>query len=111
MLEPFLRDSFAVQESTAGTRRSRAKRRSGLAEGRIASIKDIDTTARAAVLGHLMGPFQPMDMADLTSWISLPEHRTTKLGTRRRTPRTVSELVAPGKLGRKTGARFYKYTN
>lgn len=80
-----------------------------LAEAGIASIADIDTTARSA-LGHPMGPFQLMDMVglDVIDFIAQATHAET--GDPADAPHaTVAGLVAAGKMGRKTGAGFYAY--
>lgn len=80
-----------------------------LAAAGIASIEDIDTTARTA-LGHPMGPFQLMDMVglDVIDFVAQATFAQT------RDPvdapdATVAGLVAAGKLGRKTGVGFHRY--
>ena len=80
-----------------------------LAEAGIASIADIDTTARSA-LGHPMGPFQLMDMVglDVIDFIARATHAETG-DPADASHATVAGLVAAGKLGRKTGDGFYAY--
>ncbi|MFI8413336.1 3-hydroxyacyl-CoA dehydrogenase family protein [Paeniglutamicibacter gangotriensis] len=80
-----------------------------LAEEGIASIDDIDTTARTA-LGHPMGPFALMDMVglDVIDFIAQATHAET--GAPEDAPNErIAALVAGGKLGRKSGAGFYRY--
>lgn len=81
-----------------------------LADAGIASIQDIDTTARTA-LGHPMGPFALMDMVglDVIDFIALATHAET--GAPEDAPNPgVAALVAQGKLGRKSGSGFYDYS-
>jgi 3-hydroxybutyryl-CoA dehydrogenase len=80
-----------------------------LADAGIASIADIDTTARSA-LGHPMGPFQLMDMVglDVIDFIARATHAETRDPADASHP-AVAGLVAANKLGRKTGAGFYEY--
>ncbi|MBV1778923.1 3-hydroxyacyl-CoA dehydrogenase family protein [Paeniglutamicibacter sp. ABSL32-1] len=80
-----------------------------LADEGIASIEDIDTTARTA-LGHPMGPFALMDMVglDVIDFIAQATHAET--GAAEDAPNErIAALVAEGKLGRKSGAGFYHY--
>lgn len=80
-----------------------------LADAGIASIEDIDTTARTA-LGHPMGPFALMDMVglDVVDFIAQVTYAETGLEEDAPNP-GIAALVAEGKLGRKTGAGFYNY--
>ncbi|MFL4477607.1 3-hydroxyacyl-CoA dehydrogenase family protein [Paeniglutamicibacter sp. ORCA_105] len=80
-----------------------------LADEGIASIGDIDTTARTA-LGHPMGPFALMDMVglDVIDFIAQATHAET--GAAEDAPNErIAALVAEGRLGRKSGAGFYDY--
>ncbi|MGA7205795.1 MAG: 3-hydroxyacyl-CoA dehydrogenase family protein [Specibacter sp.] len=80
-----------------------------LAEAGVASIEDIDTTARTA-LGHPMGPFQLMDLVglDVINFIAEATHAETSIPADAPDPSVVA-LVAAGKLGRKSGSGFYDY--
>lgn len=80
-----------------------------LADSGIASIEDIDTTARTA-LGHPMGPFALMDMVglDVIDFIAQATHAETGADTDAPNQR-IAALVAEGKLGRKSGRGFYDY--
>lgn len=80
-----------------------------LAEAGIASIEDIDTTARSA-LGHPMGPFQLMDMVGLDVIDFMARAVYAETGDPADAPNAaVAGLVAERKLGRKSGAGFYEY--
>lgn len=80
-----------------------------LAQAGIASIGDIDTTARTA-LGHPMGPFELMDMVglDVIDFIAQATYAETSDEADKPHPLIV-EKVAEGKLGRKSGEGFYLY--
>ena len=80
-----------------------------LADSRIATIEDIDTSARTA-LGHPMGPFALMDMVglDVIDFIAQATHAETGLEEDAPNER-VAGLVAEGRLGGKSGAGFYRY--
>ncbi|MGP9782411.1 3-hydroxyacyl-CoA dehydrogenase family protein [Glutamicibacter sp. AOP12-B1-11] len=81
-----------------------------LADEGIASIEDIDTTARTA-LGHPMGPFALMDMVglDVIDFIAQATYEETGNAVDAPNER-ITALVAAGKIGRKSGTGFYGYT-
>lgn len=81
-----------------------------LAAAGIASIEDIDTTARTA-LGHPMGPFALMDLVGLDVIDFIAQATYAETGEAEDAPDgRISALVAQGKLGRKSGAGFYDYS-
>ncbi|KRB82360.1 hypothetical protein ASE00_09835 [Sphingomonas sp. Root710] len=75
----------------------------------IASPADIDAVARL-MFGHKMGPITTLDLAGLDTALltttALSEHYG---GDRFTPPGYLKELVAQGRLGRKSGAGFYDY--
>jgi 3-hydroxybutyryl-CoA dehydrogenase len=75
----------------------------------IASLEDIDTTAKTA-LGHPMGPFELMDMVglDVIDFIAQATHAETGEEADRPHP-AITQMVARGMLGRKTGRGWYSY--
>ncbi|MGM0930043.1 MAG: 3-hydroxyacyl-CoA dehydrogenase family protein [Actinomycetota bacterium] len=75
----------------------------------IASLEDIDSTAKTA-LGHPMGPFELMDMVglDVIDFIAQATYDETGEEADRPHP-VITELVARGRLGRKTGRGWYSY--
>lgn len=81
-----------------------------LAQQGIASIEDIDTTAKSA-LGHPMGPFELMDMVglDVIDFIAQATYAETGDETDKPHP-LITEKVQAGLLGRKSGEGFYPYS-
>ncbi|MFJ6415548.1 3-hydroxyacyl-CoA dehydrogenase family protein [Paeniglutamicibacter sp. NPDC091659] len=80
-----------------------------LADSGIASIEDIDTTARTA-LGHPMGPFALMDMVGLDVIDFIAQATYAETGADEDAPnQRIAAMVAEGRLGRKSGSGFYDY--
>jgi 3-hydroxybutyryl-CoA dehydrogenase len=81
-----------------------------LEEG-VASAADIDT---AMTLGynHPMGPLELTDLVGLDVRLAIAAHLARTIDPARfAPPRILEELVAQGKLGRKTGEGFYRWTD
>ena len=78
-----------------------------LEEG-VASAEDIDT---AMTLGyrHPVGPLRTTDIVGLDVRLDIAEHLARELGPRFEPPALLRELVAAGKLGRKSGEGFYTW--
>jgi 3-hydroxybutyryl-CoA dehydrogenase len=78
-----------------------------LEEG-VASAEDID---RAMELGynHPMGPLRLTDLVGLDVRLGIAEYLASTLGPRFEPPQLLRELVAQGKLGKKTGEGFYRW--
>lgn len=78
-----------------------------LEEG-VASAEDID---RAMELGyrHPMGPLRLTDLVGLDVRLGIAEYLSSTLGARFEPPQLLRELVAQGKLGKKTGQGFYAW--
>ena len=76
----------------------------------IATLEDIDTTAKTA-LGHPMGPFELMDMVglDVIDFIAQATYAETNNDADRPDP-AITDLVTQGRLGRKTGHGWYDYS-
>ena len=76
----------------------------------IATLEDIDTTAKTA-LGHPMGPFELMDMVglDVIDFIAQATYAETNDDADRPDP-AITKLVEQGRLGRKTGSGWYNYS-
>ncbi|MER8026813.1 3-hydroxyacyl-CoA dehydrogenase family protein [Glutamicibacter protophormiae] len=80
-----------------------------LAAAGVASIEDIDTTARTA-LGHPMGPFELMDLVGLDVVDFIAKATFDETGRQEDKPHAlIVEKVQAGKLGRKSGEGFYPY--
>ncbi|GMV40353.1 MAG: 3-hydroxybutyryl-CoA dehydrogenase [Myxococcales bacterium] len=79
-----------------------------LQEG-VANAADID---RAMELGyrHPMGPLKLTDLVGLDVRLAIAEHLHRELGEQFRPPQILRRLVRAGKLGRKTGEGFYRWT-
>jgi 3-hydroxybutyryl-CoA dehydrogenase len=75
----------------------------------IATLEDIDTTAKTA-LGHPMGPFELMDMVglDVIDFIAQATYAETNDDADRPDP-AITALVEQGRLGRKSGQGWYTY--
>lgn len=78
-----------------------------LEEG-VASAEDID---RAMVLGynHPMGPLRLSDLVGLDVRLGIAEYLASTLGPRFEPPQLLRDMVAQGKLGKKTGQGFYRW--
>jgi 3-hydroxybutyryl-CoA dehydrogenase len=76
-----------------------------LEEG-VASAEDIDA---AMVLGyrHATGPLRTTDVVGLDVRLGIAEYLHAQLGERFEPPALLREMVAAGKLGRKTGEGFF----
>jgi 3-hydroxybutyryl-CoA dehydrogenase len=78
-----------------------------LEEG-VAAAEDID---RAMELGynHPMGPLRLTDLVGLDVRLGIAEYLAQTLGPRFEPPQLLRDLVAQGKLGKKTGEGFYRW--
>jgi 3-hydroxybutyryl-CoA dehydrogenase len=78
-----------------------------LEEG-VGSAEDID---RAMELGynHPMGPLRLTDLVGLDVRLGIAEYLAATLGPRFEPPQMLRDLVAAGKLGKKTGEGFYRW--
>ena len=76
-----------------------------LEEG-VASASDIDTAMKLGY-GYPMGPLALGDLVGLDVRLAIAEHLERELGPQFRPPALLKELVAAGKLGKKTGQGFY----
>jgi len=74
----------------------------------VASAEDID---RAMELGynHPMGPLRLTDLVGLDVRLGIAEYLASTLGPRFEPPQVLRDMVANGKLGKKTGEGFYRW--
>jgi 3-hydroxybutyryl-CoA dehydrogenase len=74
----------------------------------VASAEDID---RAMELGynHPMGPLRLTDLIGLDVRLGIAEYLASTLGPRFEPPQVLRDMVANGKLGKKTGEGFYRW--
>lgn len=79
-----------------------------MVEEGVASAEDIDN---AMVLGykHPTGPLKTTDIVGLDVRLGIAEYLHAELGERFAPPQILKDLVAEGKLGRKTGQGFYTW--
>ena len=80
-----------------------------MVEAGVASVEDID---RAMELGyrHPMGPLKLGDLVGLDVRLSILEHLHREIGEQFRPPSLLRQMVRAGKLGKKTGEGFYRWT-
>ncbi len=78
-------------------------------EAGVASVEDID---RAMELGyrHPMGPLKLGDLVGLDVRLSILEHLHEEVGEQFRPPSLLRQMVRAGKLGKKSGEGFYRWT-
>ena len=79
-----------------------------MVEEGVASAEDIDN---AMVLGykHPTGPLKTTDIVGLDVRLGIAEYLHAELGERFAPPQILKDLVAEGKLGRKSGQGFYTW--
>jgi 3-hydroxybutyryl-CoA dehydrogenase len=79
-------------------------------ESGVASAVDID---RAMELGyrHPMGPLKLTDLVGLDVRLAILEHLHREIGEQFRPPTILRQLVRAGRLGKKTGEGFYRWTD
>jgi 3-hydroxybutyryl-CoA dehydrogenase len=79
-------------------------------ESGVASVADID---RAMELGyrHPMGPLKLTDLVGLDVRLAILEHLHREIGEQFRPPSILRQLVRAGRLGKKVGQGFYKWTD
>jgi len=77
-------------------------------EAGVASAEDID---RAMELGyrHPMGPLRLTDLVGLDTRLQIAEHLHRTLGAQFSPPDLLRQMVADGKLGKKSGEGFYRW--
>jgi 3-hydroxybutyryl-CoA dehydrogenase len=81
-----------------------------MVEEGVADAKSIDTAMELGY-NHPMGPLRLTDLVGLDVRLHIAEYLYSKLGTERfRPPDILRRLVAEGKLGRKSGEGFYKWS-
>lgn len=81
-----------------------------MVEDGVADAADIDA---AMELGyrHPMGPLRTTDVVGLDIRLAIAEELAAALGPRFEPPRLLREMVADGRLGRKTGIGFYEWSD
>jgi len=77
-------------------------------EDGVASADDIDT-AMALGYKHPIGPLRLTDIVGLDVRLGIAEYLHAELGPRFEPPELLRQMVADGKLGRKSGEGFYRW--
>jgi len=75
----------------------------------VASASDIDTAMKLGY-GHPMGPLELTDLVGLDVRLGIAEYLSSAVGPGFFPPKILSDKVHAGKLGKKTGEGFYKWT-
>jgi len=81
-----------------------------MAEEGVASIEDIDKAVKLG-LNYPMGPFELMDLTGVDIALHVTEYLYKELNKENKwsVPTLLRSMIRAGKLGRKTGAGWYKY--
>jgi 3-hydroxybutyryl-CoA dehydrogenase len=80
-----------------------------MVEQGVASAADIDTAMKLGY-GHPMGPLELTDLVGLDVRLGIAEYLATAIGPSFTPPAVLREKVAAGKLGKKTGEGFYRWS-
>jgi 3-hydroxybutyryl-CoA dehydrogenase len=80
-----------------------------MVEQGVASPADIDTAMKLGY-GHPMGPLELTDLVGLDVRLGIAEYLTTAIGPGFSPPQILRDKVAAGKLGKKTGEGFYRWS-
>jgi 3-hydroxybutyryl-CoA dehydrogenase len=80
-----------------------------MVEDRVASAADIDTAMELGY-NHPMGPLKLTDLVGLDVRLAIAEHLAREIDARRfEPPALLRQMVADGRLGRKSGEGFYRW--
>jgi len=80
-----------------------------MVEEGVASPADIDTAMKLGY-GHPMGPLELTDLVGLDVRLGIAEYLATAIGPTFTPPEVLRDKVAAGKLGKKTGEGFYRWS-
>jgi 3-hydroxybutyryl-CoA dehydrogenase len=80
-----------------------------MVEQGVASAADIDTAMKLGY-GHPMGPLELTDLVGLDVRLGIAEYLSRAIGPTFSPPKVLSDKVAAGKLGKKSGEGFYKWS-
>jgi 3-hydroxybutyryl-CoA dehydrogenase len=76
----------------------------------VASAADIDTAMKLGY-GHPMGPLELTDLVGLDVRLGIADYLATALGPAFTAPKILRDKVGEGKLGKKTGEGFYRWSS
>jgi 3-hydroxybutyryl-CoA dehydrogenase len=80
-----------------------------MVEEEVASPADIDVAMKLGY-GHPMGPLELTDLVGLDVRLGIAEYLTGALGPAFTPPQVLRDKVAAGKLGKKSGEGFYRWS-
>ncbi len=80
-----------------------------MVEQGVASPADIDTAMKLGY-GHPMGPLELTDLVGLDVRLGIAEYLTGAIGPSFQPPQILRDKVAAGKLGKKSGEGFYRWS-
>jgi 3-hydroxybutyryl-CoA dehydrogenase len=80
-----------------------------MVEQGVASPADIDTAMKLGY-GHPMGPLELTDLVGLDVRLGIAEYLATAIGPAFAPPQTLRDKVAAGKLGKKSGEGYYRWS-
>ena len=80
-----------------------------MVEQGVASAADIDTAMKLGY-GHPMGPLELTDLVGLDVRLKIAEYLSTAIGPAFNPPQVLRDKVDEGKLGKKTGEGFYRWS-
>jgi 3-hydroxybutyryl-CoA dehydrogenase len=80
-----------------------------MVEQGVASASDIDTAMKLGY-GHPMGPLELTDLVGLDVRLGIADYLAGALGDAFAAPQLLRDLVAAGKLGKKSGEGFYRWS-
>ena len=81
-----------------------------MVEQGVASAADIDTAMKLGY-GHPMGPLELTDLVGLDVRLGIADYLAGALGEAFTAPQILRDLVTAGKLGKKTGEGFYRWSH
>jgi 3-hydroxybutyryl-CoA dehydrogenase len=80
-----------------------------MVEQGVASAADIDTAMKLGY-GHPMGPLELTDLVGLDVRLGIAEYLAKAIGPAFSPPQTLRDKVAAGKLGKKSGEGYYRWS-
>lgn len=80
-----------------------------MVEQGVASAADIDTAMKLGY-GHPMGPLELTDLVGLDVRLGIADYLATAIGPAFTPPQVLRDKVAAGKLGKKSGEGFYRWS-
>ena len=80
-----------------------------MVEAGVASAADIDTAMKLGY-GHPMGPLELTDLVGLDVRLGIAKYLSEEIGPAFNPPQVLVDLVHDGKLGKKTGEGFYRWS-